>query len=119
MHVRMCVCVCVCVCGMQSFAYYQGQHQDMLDAMMYYVAFMVTSATAVTMAAELIDPEAFWLGCVKSYTVWLQVRLHISPFCIHAYNPLCEVIQSMAAGKGLHRCTHVLAHVHWDVSSHP
>lgn len=62
-------------CPPQAFAFYQGVHQDMLDAMVYYISFMVTAATAVSMLAEMIDPEAFWMGCVKVYTLWMQVRL--------------------------------------------
>jgi hypothetical protein len=58
---------------LQALALYTGQHLDGLDAMLYLCGAMATAATAGAMAAELVLPHAFWLGCVKVYTLWLQV----------------------------------------------
>ncbi len=66
----------------QAFALYQGQHQDMLDLMMYFLLAMATAFTSVVMLAEMALPEAFWLGCLKVFSMWLQVSAPASfPCC--------------------------------------
>ena len=46
-----------------------------MDEMLYFLFALAAAATAVAMLLEAAQPEAFWPGALKVFTLWLQARV--------------------------------------------
>ncbi len=48
---------------MQSFILAEGMHEDMLESMVYFMLFIVTTGTAIFLIGEIIWPQSFLASC--------------------------------------------------------
>ena len=58
----------------QSFLLVEQQYTDMLEGMVYYVMFLVSSGTAIFTLGEIVWPQSFMTSCGRSALLTAYIR---------------------------------------------